>query len=216
MDPNKRKLSTAGDSLYKTLELEKGASAEEIRKAYRKLALRYHSDKNPGNPEAAEKFKEINHANSILNDENKRQIYDQYGSMGLLAAEEFGEEGVKFHFLMLKCWFKTLVICCLFFTCWCCCFCCGKCGSKKQKEFKYVGPEQLEAQMYEEQDISNETVIVGQPVSSPAPGDSAQHTVIIAMPAPNPDTMNTGAGGDAASTIQPAASESFAFVQQIS
>ncbi|XP_066524653.1 dnaJ homolog subfamily C member 5-like [Hoplias malabaricus] len=220
MDPNKRKLSTAGDSLYKTLELEKGASAEEIKKAYRKLALRYHPDKNPGNPEAAEKFKEINNANSILNDENKRQIYDQYGSMGLFAAEQFGEDGVKYYFLMSKCWFKTLVICGLIFTCCCCfcccCFCCGKCGSKEEEEFNYVDPEHLEAQMYEEQNRSNETVIVGQPVSSPAPGDSAQHTVIIAMPAPNPDTMNTGAGGDAASTIQPDASESFAFVQQTS
>lgn len=73
----------------------------------RKLALRHHPDKNPDNPEAAEKFKEINNANSILNDENKRKIYDEYGSMGLYAAEQFGEEGVKYYFLMSKCWFKV-------------------------------------------------------------------------------------------------------------
>lgn len=73
----------------------------------RKLALRHHPDKNPDNPEAAEKFKEINNANSILSDENKRAIYDQYGSMGLYAAEQFGEEGVKYYFLMSKCWFKV-------------------------------------------------------------------------------------------------------------
>lgn len=73
----------------------------------RKLALRHHPDKNPDNPEAAEKFKEINNANSILSDENKRRIYDEYGSMGLYAAEQFGEEGVKYYFLMSKCWFKV-------------------------------------------------------------------------------------------------------------
>lgn len=74
---------------------------------FRKLALRHHPDKNPDNPEAAEKFKEINNANSILTDENKRKIYDEYGSMGLYAAEQFGEEGVKYYFLMSKCWFKV-------------------------------------------------------------------------------------------------------------
>lgn len=73
----------------------------------RKLALKYHPDKNPDNPEAAEKFKEINNANSILNDENKRKIYDEYGSMGLYVSEQFGEESVKYYFLMSKWWFKV-------------------------------------------------------------------------------------------------------------
>lgn len=73
----------------------------------RKLALRHHPDKNPDNPEAAEKFKEINNANTILSDENKRKIYDEYGSMGLYAAEQFGDEGAKYYFLMSKCWFKV-------------------------------------------------------------------------------------------------------------
>lgn len=71
------------------------------------MALRYHPDKNPDNPEAAEKFKEINNAHSILTDVDKRGIYDQYGSMGLSVAEQFGEEGVKYYFLMSKCWFKV-------------------------------------------------------------------------------------------------------------
>lgn len=73
----------------------------------RKLALRHHPDKNPDNPEAAEKFKEINNANSILSDDNKRKIYDEYGSMGLYVAEQFGEDSVKYYFLMSKCWFKV-------------------------------------------------------------------------------------------------------------
>lgn len=75
--------------------------------AFRKLALRYHPDKNPDNPEAAERFKEINNANIILNDENKRPIYDDYGSMGLYVADQFGEDSVKYYFLMSKCWFKV-------------------------------------------------------------------------------------------------------------
>ncbi|MEQ2218627.1 hypothetical protein XENOCAPTIV_005895 [Xenoophorus captivus] len=103
-------MSTSGESVYKVLGLEKGASAEEIKKAYRKLALKYHPDKNPDNPDAAEKFKEINNANSILNDENKRRIYDEYGSMGLYVSEQFGEESVKYYFLMSKWWFKDAVI----------------------------------------------------------------------------------------------------------
>ncbi|MGH0145771.1 UNVERIFIED_CONTAM: hypothetical protein FKN15_006897 [Acipenser sinensis] len=108
-DPNKpqRKMSTAGETLYKTLGLEKGASAEEIKKAYRKLALKYHPDKNPDNPEAADKFKDINNANAILNDDTKRKIYDEYGSMGLYVSDQFGEESVKYYFLMSKWWFKV-------------------------------------------------------------------------------------------------------------
>lgn len=69
--------------------------------------MKYHPDKNPENPEAAEKFKEINNANSILNDETKRKIYNEYGSMGLYVSEQFGEESVKYYFLMSKWWFKV-------------------------------------------------------------------------------------------------------------
>uniref|UniRef100_A0A672FZ40 DnaJ homolog subfamily C member 5B n=1 Tax=Salarias fasciatus TaxID=181472 RepID=A0A672FZ40_SALFA len=63
-------------SLYQILGLEKGCSHEEIKKSYRKLALRYHPDKNPDNPEAAEKFKELNSAHAVLSDLTKRNIYD--------------------------------------------------------------------------------------------------------------------------------------------
>uniref|UniRef100_A0A674A7J4 DnaJ (Hsp40) homolog, subfamily C, member 5 gamma b n=1 Tax=Salmo trutta TaxID=8032 RepID=A0A674A7J4_SALTR len=162
-----RKMSTAGDSLYKVLGLEKGASQEEIKKAYRKLALRHHPDKNPDNPEAAEKFKEINNANSILNDETKRKVYDEYGSMGLYVAEQFGEESVKYYFLMHKCWFKTLMVFCGIFTCCCCCcfccFCCGKCKPPADEEHTYVDPEDLEAQIRAEQDRGEHQPVVVQP-----------------------------------------------------
>src|SRR5688572_21022897 len=64
---------------YEVLGVEKGASAEEIKKAYRKLAVKFHPDKNPGDKEAEEKFKELGHAYEILSDDQKRAAYDQYG-----------------------------------------------------------------------------------------------------------------------------------------
>jgi molecular chaperone DnaJ len=67
---------------YKILEVDKSASQEEIKKAYRKLALKYHPDKNQGNSEAEEKFKEVSDAYSILSDENKKSQYDRFGSVG--------------------------------------------------------------------------------------------------------------------------------------
>lgn len=65
---------------YKTLGVEKGASADDIKKAYRKLAMKYHPDQNKGNAQAEEKFKEINHAYDILKDEQKRAAYDRFGA----------------------------------------------------------------------------------------------------------------------------------------
>lgn len=64
---------------YQILGVSKSASAEEIRKAYRKLARKYHPDMNPGNKEAEKKFKEINEANTVLSDADKRKKYDTYG-----------------------------------------------------------------------------------------------------------------------------------------
>jgi len=68
---------------YEVLGVPKTASKDEIKKGYRKLAIQYHPDKNPGNKEAEEKFKEATEAYEILSDDQKRQIYDQYGHAGL-------------------------------------------------------------------------------------------------------------------------------------
>ena len=68
---------------YEVLGVEKGATAEEIKKAYRKSAMKYHPDRNPGDKEAEEKFKEIGEAYEVLSDDQKRSRYDQFGFAGV-------------------------------------------------------------------------------------------------------------------------------------
>ena len=68
---------------YEVLGVSKDADAKEIKKAYRKLAMKYHPDKNPGDKAAEEKFKEINEAYEVLSDEEKRSTYDRFGHDGL-------------------------------------------------------------------------------------------------------------------------------------
>lgn len=64
---------------YEVLGVARGASADDLKKAYRKLAMQYHPDKNPGDKEAEQKFKEINEAYDVLKDDQKRAAYDRYG-----------------------------------------------------------------------------------------------------------------------------------------
>lgn len=67
---------------YAILGLKRGASEQDLKKAYRKMALKYHPDRNQGNKEAEEKFKEINEAYAVLSDKEKKSIYDQFGHSG--------------------------------------------------------------------------------------------------------------------------------------
>lgn len=79
---------------YEVLGVAKGASADEIKKAYRKMALKYHPDKNPGNKEAEEHFKEAAEAYDVLSDADKRARYDRFGHAGMGgAAGGFGGAG---------------------------------------------------------------------------------------------------------------------------
>ncbi|MCQ2066372.1 MAG: molecular chaperone DnaJ [Bacteroidaceae bacterium] len=78
---------------YEVLDVQKNATADEIKKAYRKKAIQYHPDKNPGNKEAEEKFKEAAEAYGVLSDPDKRARYDQYGFDGLNGAGGFGGGG---------------------------------------------------------------------------------------------------------------------------
>ena len=77
-------LGKPDNKFYEALNLTKEASEDEIKKSYRKLAVKYHPDKNPDNKEeASAKFKEISEAYSVLSDKEKRNIYDKFGKEGL-------------------------------------------------------------------------------------------------------------------------------------
>ena len=68
---------------YEVLGVDKSASEDEIKRAYKKMARKYHPDLNPDNKEAEEKFKEVNEAYEVLSDANKKARYDQYGFAGV-------------------------------------------------------------------------------------------------------------------------------------
>src|SRR5688572_11152904 len=71
---------------YAVLGLQRSVTSEEIKKAYRRLALQYHPDRNPNDKVAEEKFKEASEAYQVLSDPEKRQLYDRYGAEGLKGA----------------------------------------------------------------------------------------------------------------------------------
>lgn len=81
---------------YEILGTVKSATQEEIKKAYRKSAIKHHPDKNPGDPGAEKKFKEISEAYEVLSDEQKRRIYDQYGAEALKGGGAGGGHGGGF------------------------------------------------------------------------------------------------------------------------
>ena len=81
---------------YEVLGVQKGASDDEIKKAYRKLAKQYHPDLNKDNPDAADKFKEASEAYDVLSDSEKRSRYDQFGHAGVDPNAGFGGGGSGF------------------------------------------------------------------------------------------------------------------------
>ena len=78
---------------YEVLEVDKTATLDVIKKAYRKKAIQYHPDKNPGDKEAEEKFKEAAEAYDVLSNPDKRARYDQFGHAGMSGAAGGGFEG---------------------------------------------------------------------------------------------------------------------------
>ncbi|KAI5255525.1 Dnaj-like Subfamily C Member 5B [Manis pentadactyla] len=161
-----------------------------------KLALKHHPDKNPDDPAAAEKFKEINKAHTILTNTSKRNIYDKYGSLGLYVAEQFGDENVNTYFMLSSCPISQdreeqegarvleerdsadltliavigLLTGCYFCCCLCCCCncCCGRCRpqSSVPEEDFYVSPEDLEEQIKTDIEKDVDFPVVLQPTNA--------------------------------------------------
>ena len=78
-------MATQTKDYYGTLGVKKTASQDDIRKAFRKLARKYHPDRNPGDKAAEERFKQISQAHDVLSDKDKRAVFDTYGEEGLKA-----------------------------------------------------------------------------------------------------------------------------------
>ncbi|CAL8111695.1 unnamed protein product [Orchesella dallaii] len=196
--------SDAGTALYDLLELEKGANQDDIKRSYRRLALRFHPDKNPDDATAADKFKDINKAHKILSDPTKKRIYDEHGSLGLHIAESFGEENVKYYFIFSSWWCKALFgVSCILTGCYCCCClccccncCCGRCAPKIDED-DIPNAEDLAAE--EEADSGNKSgaaagsPITAQPTATASPkkaespngnGSNANTTPIALGPPP--------------------------------
>lgn len=178
------RLSRSGTSLYELLDIPKECTEQEIKKKYRRLALKYHPDKNPDNPEAEEKFKSINKAHAILTDEKKRNLYDKYGSFGLAIADQFGDDVVSSVMCISSKWFQCLFCLCGIFTlcyccccCLCCCACCGKCGKEGDEEDGDI-PDVADL---EEHNEDHEEPVTVQPQSAPTP---------MPMPMPMPDNAD--------------------------
>ena len=91
-------MATVKRDYYEVLSVSRNANGDELKKSYRRLAVQYHPDKNPGDPKAEEKFKELGEAYDILNDADKRAAYDRYGhaafSQGTAGAGRGGAGGI--------------------------------------------------------------------------------------------------------------------------
>src|SRR5205807_1233488 len=91
-------MATSKRDYYEVLGVSREADGEELKRAYRRLAMEHHPDRNSGDPEAAARFKEASEAYDVLSNPEKRQRYDRYGHSGLegLAMPDFGDAGSVF------------------------------------------------------------------------------------------------------------------------
>lgn len=176
------RLSQSGNSLYVLLDIPKTSTEQEIKKKYRRLALKYHPDKNPGNQEAEEMFKQINQAHTVLTDDKKRGIYDKYGSFGLYIADQIGEDNIGLIDSVMffkSIWFKLFCgFCCLLSGCCCCCCCflccnccCGKCKPKMDDDTDLPDVGDL----HEDEDVVTVQPVPSSDIPAAAPAEAAGH-----------------------------------------
>ncbi|XP_077367973.1 dnaJ homolog subfamily C member 5-like isoform X2 [Festucalex cinctus] len=189
-DGRQRAMSASGESLYALLGVEPGCSHDDVRKSYRKLALRYHPDKNPDDPDAAEKFKEVNAAHAVLSDAGKRSIYDAYGSLGLYVAQQFGDDNVNAYFALNTCWAKALFVLCGlltgFYCCCCLCCCCDCCCGRlkatppahQEAETPYGDLREEEEEEGEEEELQHLPNDANSPVVQ-QPSNASEKTQLI-------------------------------------
>src|ERR1043166_7913554 len=86
-------MTTKKRDYYEILEVDRNATGEEVKRAYRKLAVKFHPDKNPDDPQAEEKFKELGEAYDVLMDPDKRAAYDRFGHAAFAQGSGFGGGG---------------------------------------------------------------------------------------------------------------------------
>jgi DnaJ family protein C protein 5 len=182
------RLSRTGKSLYELLDIPKESTAQDIKRKYRRLALKYHPDKNPDNPEAEEMFKKINQAHSILTDEKKRDIYDKF--------RNHVDHVMMFSSKWFQCafWSCCILTGCFFGCCCfcCCCFCCGKCKPKNVKnDAECPDLAEFEADVVTQEPVAatkSETVIV-MPAPESATAATSDSNASITLPPPDETTV---------------------------
>lgn len=149
-----RRYTVVGRSLYTELRVSPSANQEDIKQAYRKLARKFHPDKNSGNEEVAKKFQRIARAYEILKDPYKKKIYDKYGSEGVRLYEEMNGErsGPQSFFDRHPClkvfYYAAWGLTCGFGCC-CCCWCCNCCGGRCTEPMTRIFGESIVGIYYE-------------------------------------------------------------------
>ncbi|KAI6649138.1 dnaJ-like protein subfamily C member 5-like isoform X1 [Oopsacas minuta] len=170
--------STIVQDPYEVLGVQRTATQDEIKKAYRKLALKQHPDKNPNDPRAPDRFKKTNKAYKILSEPSKKRIYDKYGQAGLKLAEQFGDDNIETYLMLQNPCFQCLCCSCIFLsclaTCCCCCLCCCCCCGKllPDDDFSGIRPEDLE----------DDDPVTIQPGVPPPPYGSERDPLITTQP----------------------------------
>lgn len=149
-----RRFTVVGRSLYTELRVSPTANQEDIKQAYRRLARKFHPDKNAGNEEVAKKFQRIARAYEILKDPYKKKIYDKYGSEGVRLYEEMNGErsGPQSFFDRHPCfkvfYYAAWGLTCGFGCC-CCCWCCNCCGGRCTEPMTRIFGESIVGMYYE-------------------------------------------------------------------